>query len=491
MLKFRIKYLMFILFALCSEKGEKKNEIYHPYLSRSAWPIVHKNPAQHAGTEFAGPEQNFEVEMFDHRGPGWILFDSQGNIIFGNVDVFSNKHEFKKFNNKMELVASASLSYKNLTGILGGIYSFIDHQDCIWTSTDATIHRLCERDSKFEEDMRFEINKIKPDLFSEDETILSLMPLYRTSGMISIAFLTLGINYIREEDILKPQVTGAKLGIIKINNRESVDLHSLKFEGEAIQNALALDREDNIYVVTNRKAYKIKFRESDGSFEIKWAYTYDSGEPPENIRCEGNISDFNCLLLNYLERVRFFDGSGTTPTLMGDNEEYVGFADGSRPMKVIVLRTKDGTPVEIDQPIPFIYDQLSQTENTFAYINKKFVIENNNPNEKGVACYQIKGEYGREKIELIWVNRDVFAPNAVPLVSGSSELAYFYEMLESQKWFLTALDLNNGKIKFRLPIGNGLEFNSLYSPLNLNDKKEIYIPLFGKILRIKEKSNKN
>ncbi len=163
---------------------------------------------------------------------------------------------------------------------------------------------------------------------------------------------------------------------------------------------------------------------------------------------------------------------------MGDNEEYIGFADGSIPMKIIVLRTEDGSPVEIDNPEPFSYDPESQTENTLAYFGGKFIVDNNNPEGSGVACYEIKGSYGNEKVKLLWVNKDIFAPNNVPLVSGKSQSAYVYELKKEDridKWYLTAIDLNTGKVLWREFIGEGFDYNSMYAPLNLDDKNNIYI----------------
>lgn len=476
-------FLLLTAILLSCEEGKKYHS--HPYLSQSPWPIVHKNPAQQAGTEFPGPELNPSVELFNHLGPGWILFDSEGNIFFGSVNFILQKHEFKKFNKKMELLLSNSLYYTNLTGVLGGIYSFLDHEDCVWTSTDITIHRLCPGKHVFVEDMKFNIAEIKPSGFSQEETILSMIPFYTASGWMDVAFLTIGIRYYREKNLLKVDVPGAKLGVLRIKDRNRAEVYYHVFEGEAIQNAAAIDKRDNLYVITNRKLYKIKFN-GEGSFEIKWNFSYEPGPPVEKIECNENESDYACLLLHYLKKVRFFDGSGTTPTLMGENEEYVGFADGERPMKIIVLRTEDGTPVDIEDVFPFPDDPFSQTENTFAYIDGKFIVENNNPEGKGVACYEIEGNYPYAHVKRLWVNNEVFAPNNVPLVSSASNAAYVYELQEKKKWFLTALDLKTGKIKWRKFIGEGMEYNSLYAPLNLNDKREIYTGLIGKILRVKE-----
>lgn len=474
---------VFFFFVSCT--GEKTYH-GHPYLAQSPWPIVHRNPAQQAGTEFSGPQPPLKVELFEHRGPGWVLFDSKGNPIFGNANPLGHKHEFKKFDRNMNLIASIALSFENITGILGGIYSFIDHEDCIWTSVDITVYRLCEKGGRFEEDMKFNISEISEG-FSKEETILAMMPVYKPKAWMEIAFVTMGIEYIREGNQLKANIPGAKVGFLQVSGKNSANVYYYQFKGEAIQNAVALDRHDNLYVLTTHKLYKMKFDYSSKSFKSLWEYSYEPGPPPDEIECEEGTYPYVCLLLNYLKKVRFISGSGTTPTLMGENEEYVGFADGALPMKVVVLRTGDGTPVEVTSPVPFPYDPYSQTENTLAYVNGKFIIDNNNPEGSGVACYEIKGKYGNERVELLWVNREVFAPNNVPLVSGKSNAGYVYELVkegEREKWFLTALDLNTGDVLWRKFIEEGMEYNSLYAPLSLTDQGEIYIGLFGKILKV-------
>jgi len=475
-----------LIFFFISCTGEK-NYHNHPRLAQSPWPILHRNPAQQAGTEFAGPQHPLKVEIFDHRGPGWVLFDSRGNPVFGNSNPLAGKREFKKFDKDMNLLASLSLSFENTTGILGGIYSFIDHEDCIWTSVDTTLYRLCQKGKTFEKNMEFDVAEISEG-FSREDTILALMPLYKSEAWLDIAFATLGIDYKKEGDLLKAEIPGAKLGLLRVFDRNRASVYYHKFPEEAIQNALALDKNNNLYVLTNQKLYKMKFDNPSNSFKCLWEYPYEPGPPPDEIECEEGSSPYACLLLNYLKKVRFFNGSGTTPTLMGENEEYVGFADGDLPMRVIVLRTEDGSPVEIISPVPFSYDEKSQTENTLAYVNGKFIIDNNNPESSGVACYEIKGKYGSERVELLWVKREVFAPNNVPLVSGKSQAGYVYELIkegEKEKWFLTALDLNTGNVLWREFIGEGMEYNSMYAPLSLNDEGEIYIGLFGKILRVR------
>ena len=83
----------------------------HPRLAQSSWPIIHANPAQQASVKFSGPNPPLKIELFDYKGPGWILFDSKKNILFGASFATERKHEFKKFDKSMKLIAEFSLSF--------------------------------------------------------------------------------------------------------------------------------------------------------------------------------------------------------------------------------------------------------------------------------------------------------------------------------------------------------------------------------------------
>jgi hypothetical protein len=140
------------LIFLVSCGGEKTESVGkyhdHPRLEQSPWPIIHANPSQQAGVKFSGPNLPLKIELFDYKGSGWILFDSKKNILFGATFATERKHEFRKFDKSMKLIAEFSLSFQGATGIFGGIYSFVDHEDYIWTSIDVSIYRMCEKGGK-------------------------------------------------------------------------------------------------------------------------------------------------------------------------------------------------------------------------------------------------------------------------------------------------------------------------------------------------------
>jgi len=474
----------------CAEKGEKRYH-NHPYLAQSVWPIVHHSTFQEAAAKYAGPQLpeggEFHVDFLPEiQGPAPALFDSKGDLLVMGVDVLKKKHIFMKLNpDTLEIIASYEISISNP---LEGLYSFVDNQDCWWNGYYQTISRICSKGNEMSEDMHINLAEEFPQEFNSDDSIVGLVPLYVTPGMYDIAFVTQGLKPVLEGGYYTKITIGAKAGVLRVNKDRSINVFVKKFIDENITNNFAVDPESNIYVLTNRHAWKLRLEGAgdNGVLNVVWSVPYEPGEPIPRFRCDSQSLDA-CALDAIMKSVKFGDGSGTTPTLMGDNYEYVAFADGSRPMKIVVLRTADGSEVPIDNPVP-ITDPQTQTENTISAYGRKFAIESNYT--KGAAGYEIVGDYGAEQVVLKWVNLDVFAPNAVPLVSGESNAFYLYEMqgtdpfASESKWFVTALDLDTGEILWRQYIGDGLMHNSTYAPLSIDDKGRMYIGLFGGFMRL-------
>jgi hypothetical protein len=89
--------------------------------------------------------------------------------------------------------------------------------------------------------------------------------------------------------------------------------------GERIQNSFAVNQR-GAFVVSNRALYRIEL--TGGTLQVVWRRPYDRmGGPPK----PGQIDS----------------GSGTTPTLVGD--DWVAICDGAEQMKLAVYRQDDGT----------------------------------------------------------------------------------------------------------------------------------------------------
>jgi hypothetical protein len=80
----------------------------------------------------------------------------------------------------------------------------------------------------------------------------------------------LGFEYEKEGDFLKINIPGAKLGIIQVFDKNKANVYYYQFKGEAIQNSIAIDKKDNICVITHKKLYKVRLDSSSKSFRIIW-----------------------------------------------------------------------------------------------------------------------------------------------------------------------------------------------------------------------------
>lgn len=490
-----------LLAAGCSTSKSAAGRNANPYLSNSAWPIIHQSSSQNASSPFAGPggsagnppQDEFITSTVQGTGP--VVFDSKGNVLFEKVAILNQVHIFSKLDPvTLNTITSYTVSV-SAADPLNGLYSFVDYQDCWWNAYNQTFLRLCFHGNTIVQDMSLNLSALYPTELTSDDSIVSMNPLYTSPGMIDIAFVTEGLKGVHQGGYFTQQIIGAKVGVLRINNDRSTSLFLQNFTDEDITNSFAVAPDGGIYVVTDKHAVKLMLQQTCScgaeALNIIWEVPYDTGLPIQQIPCDNSTPDWECRINVTLNGGRLSpDGSGTTPTLMGPEQDYMVFADGELPVHVIALRTTDGTSLTADNRVPFTAS-TAQTENICTSYGNKFVIENNYGS--GVAGYEITGQTGHESVKLLWVNNNVFAPNAVPLISGISNTVYLYEMqgpsfypltTTTQQWFVTALDLSTGDILWRKPIGEGIGYNSIYAPLSLDNKKHVYIGLFGGLLRV-------
>ncbi|MFH1435586.1 MAG: hypothetical protein ABIJ56_07695 [Pseudomonadota bacterium] len=485
-----------VLVALCGcSDGASDKDLTHPFLAKSSWPIIHHSPAQEASSPLAGPDGAAAGLVVDFlgsvQGPASVLFDSQGSLYVMGVDFFEKKHIFMKLAaGSLEQMDAIEMS---IASPLEGLYSFVDFEDCWWNGHTQVIMRLCSRGETLVQDMSFNLLELYPGLMNEDDSIIGLMPLYESPGMIDIAFVTTGLKPVHEGGEFTKIVVGAKVGLLRVAEGGESELVVNTYEDENISNNSALDPDGNLYVLTNRRALKLRVEGSGDGTRLAeaWSKPYESGDPIPSFPCDDETLIDVCELLARQADVKFADGSGTTPTLFGDNLQYIAFTDGSRPLTLVVLRTQDGSSVAIDAPHPFSGPE-SQTENTITASGNRFALESNST--KGAAAYRLSGGDVEERAELVWVNEDIFAPNGVPLISAESNALYLYEMQgdspwsDETEWFVTALDLDTGELLWRQLIGAGLDYNSVYAPLCIDHRRRMYIGLYGGLLRLMDRA---
>ena len=91
--------------------------------------------------------------------------------------------------------------------------------------------------------------------------------------------------------------------------------------------------------------------------------------------------------------------------------------------------------------------------------------------------------------DLVWESRE-YSPSVVPKLSLSSGLAYFYTFETPRDgenaWYLTALDFNTGKTRFKALSGVGQAFDNNWSPITLAPDGTAYIGTFGGLVALRD-----
>ena len=133
-------------------------------------------------------------------------------------------------------------------------------------------------------------------------------------------------------------IAAAAPGAVLVLDRDLNVKSYVTFSGEAVDNSIAIDDRNGIYVVTSRRMLKIVWNgeklsmdEKDGGWESGYEWI-----PDEEALAAGSISR----------------GSGTTPTLMGfgsDPDKLVVIADAARGGTNLVAFWRDEIPADFQQ----------------------------------------------------------------------------------------------------------------------------------------------
>ena len=253
-------------------------------------------------------------------------------------------------------------------------------------------------------------------------------------------------------------------------------LRSLDLE-ERIGNSFAVDEAGGVYVVTDAALYRLDA--GDGRRpKVTWREEYDNtGE-----RKPGQTQQ----------------GSGTTPTLMGDR--WVAITDNADPMQVVVFRRKrnvDGRRKVCE--IPVFSEGAGATDNSLIGTERSLVVENNYGYSGPQATVGGATEPGLERIDVdrdgrgchrVW-HSDERAPSVVPKLSLRNGLVYTYTKEPDPEledpFYLTALDFRTGETVFKRLGGRGLGFNNNYAPISLGPDGTAYVGVIGGLVALRDR----
>ena len=428
----------------------------HPFMARNQRSNIHSDAFQTDTNAWSGP-LGFDTETISHyEAPGGvcgsITFNSKGQIV--TTCLQARAVRLKLFDAQtLEELASMELPPRApnpnpFQDFAGGGYFYLDNRDrAVVPTTERHILVIALRDGAFAVEKDYDLTAALP----EGAKIISALPDW--SGRIWLA-TTAG----------RVAVINPATGAIR-----TYDL------GEVVQNSFAVGDEGDVYIVSEKALYRFSAA-ADGTPAVVWRKQYEnSGEQKP-----GQVSA----------------GSGTTPTLHGD--DWVSITDNADPMNVVVYRRSTGE--EICRQAVFTAGQ-SATDNSLIGAGHSIVVENNYGYTGPAATEQgARTAPGIERVDVdadgvgchrVW-HSDEISPTLVPKLSLANGLVYVYtqdpEGDSDDPWFLTALDFRTGRTVWKRFTGSGLGFNNNYAPVSIGPDGTAYVGVLGGLLLVRDRT---
>jgi hypothetical protein len=272
-------------------------------------------------------------------------------------------------------------------------------------------------------------------------------------------------------------------GIIGYIDENTAEVETFQL-GEFLQNGFAIDTDGAIYAVTVEALYRLGVQ-GDGSIAVEWR------EPYLNDGGQGGLLS---------------QGSGTTPTLLGDDNDLVAIADNSagRINLNVYLRETGQQVCEF----PMFDEGASATENSPIGYGNDIVLENNagypgpfgDPLLTTPGLTRVRVRDDLSGCELVWHTTE-FRAQTTPRLSTDNGLIYTYSVKEGRPfkgliptygWYFGALDWKTGERVYEAWVGNGPNWNNVLDPITLGPDGTAYVGTKNGLMAIRDgkKSNK-
>ncbi|MFG2628253.1 hypothetical protein [Streptomyces sp. NPDC048473] len=257
-------------------------------------------------------------------------------------------------------------------------------------------------------------------------------------------------------------------------------IRSVQLMGEEIQNSFSV-AEDGVSIVSDHALYSFA-ASSDGTPQVQWRQTYDRGTGTK----PGSVNQ----------------GSGTTPDLFGDGDDYVAITDNADDrMNVLVYRRAVGVPADrrLVCKVPVFGSGASTTDNSMISRGNSLVVENNYGYENvtslllgksvvgGVARIDVRAD--GSGCDTVWQSA-VRSPSTVPKLSTANGLLYFYEKepnsLGIDAWYLTAVDFRTGERRWKKLTGTGPSYDNNWAPVTIGPDGTAYVGVFNGIVAVRD-----
>ena len=440
----------------------------HPFMAPDGRSNIHVDAYQTDTNKRAGPlgrRPMRRASTFQSADCATVTFDSAGRIVTICVGLEGprlmllhpgNLHERGRFPLPPRDPGSGTGGGDPFTNFAGGGYFYLDHRDrAVIPTTNREIWIVRQvrnpvTGPEFALVRAYDLNAV----LDPDDAIVSVMPDW--DGRIWFVSVE---------------------GVVGNVDPQTGDIHSRELSGEGITNSFAVDEEGGVFVVSDEALYRFHAR-PDGRVKTVWRREY----PDTDRQKPGQVDD----------------GSGTTPTLMG--ERYVTITDNADPMNVVVYRR--GRQVDGPRKVckePVFERGKSATDNSLIVTRRSIVVENN---------YGYRGPRstmdgrvtapGLERVRLdgdghgcrtVW-RSDVRSPTVVPKLSLATGLVYAYSKTrdEDDPWYLTAIDFRSGETVFKRRSGFGLGYNNNYAPITLGPERTAYVGVLGGLVALRDRA---
>jgi len=272
------------------------------------------------------------------------------------------------------------------------------------------------------------------------------------------------------------------------------DVHVAAMVGEEFLNAATMDR-NGFYAVSDHAAYKF-VRGSNNEPVVVWRQPYDRG----TVVKPGQVNQ----------------GTGTTPTLLGDQDDLLTFTDNADAAINLVVYRRAGDPITglnppvckialFNDPAQALGNGLyrSATDNSPIGYRDSIVIENTYGytlptstrwSAPGLWRVDVERDANAQPIgcHVAWKN-NAHTATAVPKLSTGNGLVYFYarEPISvgapnetTRAYYFGALNFSSGERVFQTLVGTGPNFNDNYSPITIGPDGTAYVGVFAGIVSV-------
>jgi hypothetical protein len=257
-------------------------------------------------------------------------------------------------------------------------------------------------------------------------------------------------------------------------------VHVDRLDGEEIENSFSVGPE-GAYIVSDHALYRFGL-DAGQNPKVAWREQYDRGSQ----RKVGQINQ----------------GSGTTPTLLG--EDYVAITDNAEPrMSVLVYkRGKDLESQRLVCKMPVFQPHQSATENTLIGHGRSLVVENNagydlfltmrggKTSAPGLTRIDVRPD--ESGCDVVWESKEI-SQTTVPKLSTATGLIYLYTKLSNapggaDAYYFTALDFKTGKTVFRVLAGTGVRYDNNWAAISLAPDGTAYVGVLNGLIRVRDRA---